>query len=399
MKRFASLGNALICIGVILFLVAWNRGIALLYGMFALILATLILAWVVPRWMLSGVSALRHHPASAVEGDLVRVDLEIHNRSRLGRYMLEVWDHLPFAPKDFRQSMGFIPQIRRQTRVVLDVPCELRGEYLLGDLTLKTGFPFGVYSASRQIPTKQSSLLVYPALIEVGRFDYLGNDSLPAQGNHAIIRSGGSGDTLGVREYRRGDSPRYIHWPSSAHHGQIMVRELEWVSTTQVTLLLDLNRASVFGEGKESTLEYAVRIAASLARHALDEGHKVALLGYAMQRLEIPFGRGEQHFETIMQALARVKADGSLSYSESLRLATEQSGGQGVLVLFENPSPHGTYNEPVDLQHPARVSIRFDTGSFLYPARRPSMSGRQLEQGRPVYSISRGADLPRVFAE
>jgi uncharacterized protein (DUF58 family) len=45
------------------------------------------------------------------------------------------------------------------------------------------------------------------------------------QGGHR--RSGPDGDLRAPRPYRPGDSRRLVHWPASAHAGELMVRELE----------------------------------------------------------------------------------------------------------------------------------------------------------------------------
>jgi uncharacterized protein (DUF58 family) len=397
-NRLFAPTTVLVLVSAILYLIAWNRGIALLYGMFALVLATLLVSWFTPRWALSRVEAVRRHPARASEGEDVEFVIGLENRGWIGRYMLEVWDHLPFAAPDRQQAMAFVPMLGDRHTVSMRLPCDLRGEYTFDSLTLKTGFPFGLHSATRRIATAPGTLLVYPAVFRIIRLDYLGNESLPAAGNRSVIRAGGAGDFMGVREYRRGDSPRHIHWSASAHHGALMVRELEWISITRVTLVLNLNAADNCGEGRESTLEYAVKIAASIARHALDEGHSVALFGQGRDRLSVPGGRGDAHFQTLLDALARVRADGDTPCAEAMRLAGEHDGGRGVLVVFENQPSDAQAGTFFDAGQHRVIRVRFDIDSFLYPARRPAGGGRVIESGDQVYHIRRGADLERVFA-
>ncbi|MEN8108919.1 MAG: DUF58 domain-containing protein [Pseudomonadota bacterium] len=398
LHRLLTPGTVLALVSAILYLIAWNRGIALLYGMFALVLATLLISWILPRWAVTRVEAVRQHPARAIEGEEVEFAISLKNSGWIGRYMLEVWDHLPFATPDSQQAMGFIPMLGDRHRVSLNLPCDLRGEYTFDSLMLKTGFPFGLHVAERRLATTPSTLLVYPSVFKIARFDYLGNESLPAAGNRSVIRAGGAGDFMGVREYRRGDSPRHIHWSASAHHGALMVRELEWLSITRVTLVLNLNAAAICGDGKESTLEYAVKIAASIARHALDEGHSVALFGHGRDRLSIQGGRGEGHFQTLLEALARVRADGDTSYAETIRRAGEHDGGRGVLIVFENQPSDTEHGGFIDTGQHRLIRIRFDADSFRYPARRSVGGGRSVEFGDQVYHIGRGADLERVFA-
>lgn len=64
----------------------------------------------------------------------------------------------------------------------------------------------------------------------------------------------------GVREYQRGDSPRLIHWASSARLGRLLTREFEAEGLPQFDLLLDPK----WDWGSEELYELALITAASL---------------------------------------------------------------------------------------------------------------------------------------
>ena len=53
-------------------------------------------------------------------------------------------------------------------------------------------------------------------------------------------RHGTEGDFYGVREWRSGDSRRWIHWRSSARSGELVVRQFEQPRNRDVAVLLDL---------------------------------------------------------------------------------------------------------------------------------------------------------------
>jgi len=80
---------------------------------------------------------------------------------------------------------------------------------------------------------------------------------------------------LGVREYRTGDSMRHVHWPSTARHGQLMVREFEREHTRRVAVVLDTSRDA--GDAP-TPLDRACSVAASLAFAAMGSGHGVRLV-------------------------------------------------------------------------------------------------------------------------
>src|SRR5207247_947233 len=79
-------------------------------------------------------------------------------------------------------------------------------------------------------------------------------------------------ETGGVRDYNTGDSFGRIHWGLSAKHQRLMSKTFEQPLTTDLWILLDLDRNVHFGEGEESTVEYAVSLAASMAAQVHSRG-------------------------------------------------------------------------------------------------------------------------------
>ena len=112
--------NALILLALIFFLIAWNRDVNLLYGMFALVSSTVIVAVVLPRFALNGVEASRTLPAAAFEGEQIQVRVGMANRGRAARYMLEALDAMPAAAPHEREPLVFAGRIGKN-------PC-LRGK-------------------------------------------------------------------------------------------------------------------------------------------------------------------------------------------------------------------------------------------------------------------------------
>src|SRR5436305_9628133 len=69
----------------------------------------------------------------------------------------------------------------------------------------------------------------------------------------------------GLRDYRAGDSPRWIHWRTSARVGKPMIKEFEQQSEQDLAILLDpwLPRSKVTAE-QRATLELMIRFAATV---------------------------------------------------------------------------------------------------------------------------------------
>ncbi|MCZ7630128.1 MAG: DUF58 domain-containing protein [Microthrixaceae bacterium] len=85
-----------------------------------------------------------------------------------------------------------------------------------------------------------------------------------------------SGDTVrSVRPYVRGDPAHLVHWPTSAHAGELMVMELEPPADHLLVVVVDLRRAG--GAEQAEAVENAVRLAAGAVQRGLDEAMRVML--------------------------------------------------------------------------------------------------------------------------
>ncbi len=78
------------------------------------------------------------------------------------------------------------------------------------------------------------------------------------------------GEPRGVRPYRPGDHRRWVHWPATAHSGELMVREMEGPSAEPVTLEVHLPADP---EGAERMAERAMATVVAL----IDRGASVLL--------------------------------------------------------------------------------------------------------------------------
>ena len=398
MQRYLNLRNALLAIAVLLFLIAWNRGIALLYGMVALVLALLLVSLLLPRFVLRTLSAERHYPPQITEGESLPVALTVKNHGWWARYLVELVQPLPVREEQ-QEVTVLLPVIKGQQQLLLQVPCELRGRHRLPPLQARSGYPLGISEANKILCGEGGEVLVYPVPFRIESFPYVSGAHLPLSGVQAVAMTGGGQEFIEVREYQPGDSPRHIHWPQTARQQSLMVREHEYQAATEVTLLLDLQRAANLGEGRHTTLEYAVKIAASLAQQACAAGHRVRLLGYGRYPLRIAPGSGHLHYQTLLTALAQVEADGDEPYAAAIQQALLEVAPGSVLVLFHVPPDGEQQAEPPAFfaRHIKPVWIRFDSRSFRFPIQLGQRQAYERLGDIPIYHVRRGDDLAALF--
>jgi len=389
-QRF-SLRWALPVLAVVVYAIAWNRGIALLYGLFFLIMVVYGISWVMPRWNLSGISATRTHPHTAVEDEKVKLTIRIHAPGRRNRYMLSLHDRLPFADTISGRPVAYVARMRRWAEMDVMVDCALRGEYRLGPLAVRSGYPLGINNTEKILAGTISTLLVYPQWFAIRQLPILDRCRTPRTGLTDSPLKGQSTMVRGIREYCRGDSPRYIHWPTSAKHGNLMVKEFESNSIPHVLIVLDLHRRAQFGRGKHSTVEYSVKIAASIAAYALKNGHRVKAFGIGDRHYDSELGYGQAHFRRVLRLLARVKAEGTVDYPHVLHHALDTTPPDGLLVLFES----GSDTKRLQLSDCPTLTVCFDTQSFDLQA--ASAGGHHSIGAHGVYHIACGDKLEQVF--
>jgi len=109
-----------------------------------------------------------------------------------------------------------------------------------------------------------------------------------------------------VRAYELGDSFRHIHWPSTAHRDELMVKMFDQEASADVWLLVDTDPTVQSGQGDTATEEVGVIIAASLANDLLREGRAVGLITYTPERNIVWPARSTGQLWNLLGQLARL---------------------------------------------------------------------------------------------
>jgi uncharacterized protein (DUF58 family) len=213
--------------------------------------------------------------------------------------------------------------------------CRRRGIYSAGPVKVTTGDPFGLFRVSRKYGAKHP-VLVLPQPEELPYF-WAPAAQLPGEGvvhrrTHYITPN-----AAGIREYHPGDSYNRIHWKSTARLGRLMVKTFEMDPTSNIWVVLDLHRGVQAGDGDESTEEYGVRIATSLAHHFLQANRMFGLMMHGAERVVLDPSRGAQQYDRILESLAVAEASGDVPLAQLL----EEEGrrlGRHTTVIVVTPS-------------------------------------------------------------
>ncbi len=247
--------------------------------------------------------------ALLVAGDTLNEEFVLHNHSRLPVLWAEVIDHSELPGYNPGRVVSCDANYQSTWRTTAE--CRQRGLYRLGPTEVRMGDPFGLFSLCIRFDRTQNAL-IYPRVVQLPKLLLPHGDNAGSERRRRPYV--GSLPSASVRHYATFDSLRFVHWRSTAHRSQLMVKELEQEPGGDVWIVLDLDRSAHRGEAEQSTLETAIIAAASLAAELLtgNERRAVGLLtvsgsGEAVHSVQVPPLPGSGQLWSILAALAPVQ--------------------------------------------------------------------------------------------
>ena len=272
-------------------------------------------------------------PQQVHVGDECHVRLELANAGRLRSPVLRLADEVSFSTKSstssFQSADLLVAPVRADERATVDyrLPTGERGRVIAGPLTLTVADPLSMSARRFQIGGRADAL-VYPAMHPIGPPPRLPGSSFDAVRRSPMAQSGD--ELYGLRPFQRGDDPRRIHWRSSAHHDELIVRQFEEFSHTHTTLLLDTRNEVAGAEADSERFETMVSAAASICRASQQRGDQIRLITTA--DFDSGYGSDSAHLYKIYEHLALVGPDAGTLVGAIERLGREHGGGLLVAV-------------------------------------------------------------------
>ncbi|MGA2490399.1 MAG: DUF58 domain-containing protein [Anaerolineales bacterium] len=288
-----------------------------------------------------------------------------------------------------------------------------RGAYLLGPTMLTSGDPFGIFVIQRKV-TARDTLVILPMTFSISTFPpppgLLPGGKAIRQRTFDVTPHAAE-----VREYVPGDPMKRIHWPSTAHRGQLMVKEFEQDPQADIWLFLDAYRAVHLSMPElensdqneylwmrrskislpRDTFEYAVSIAASLASYFLADRRMVGLACAAGKFTIVSGERGERQINKIMETLAFLQPEGIIPMLGLVNLQAKLLPlGSGVIIITPSARPDLLFAVE-DLQRrnlrPVVVLIKSET--FGGRGGTEKIAAGLVSRNIPVCQIGLGDDL------
>jgi uncharacterized protein (DUF58 family) len=255
----------------------------------------LLLNW---RFVVLGMRKLSLHrrlPTQLFAGRPFRVEIHGRNyRRQLGSWMLVVDDLIQPASGGRERARGarakssvVFPHIAAgdTEKATYQITLPRRGRYQFGPMQASTRFPMGLVKATTKLKCYEQ-VVVWPRLGQLTP-DWLRIMTSERMGRQPMqLRPGPiEGDYFGLREWRPGDSRRWIHWRTTARIGEVAVRQFEQVHDQDLAIVLDLWHPGEPNREDLGRVELAVSFAATVVHEASRrKGGRLTLALAAKQR-------------------------------------------------------------------------------------------------------------------
>jgi len=194
------------------------------------------------------------------------------------------------------------------------------------------------------------------------KYDFLDNDllsrlgSLPVEtrvpmmgnvaGKHRSPHRGSSVEFAEYRKYVPGDDTRRLDWKAYARSDRYYIKEFEADTNLRAYFVVDASGSMKFSGDAGPKVQYARKIAASLAYLLVNQGDAAGLsICTDKLHLEVPPSRRPAHLERLFQTLSSLEPAGETGLIGALHTIAEKISQRAFVVilsdLFTDPAAFG----------------------------------------------------------
>lgn len=341
----------------ILLVSAW-AGQAPMVILTSLFLSAALLAKAWSHFSTRGITCLRNIRAERFfPGEFAEVGIRVTNRKPLPLPWFTLEQELPFSISGDlplkssgwpgRPGHGLLHHQGgllwyRSMRWSFRLDCRRRGFYVLGPMRFTSGDIFGFYPKSMHV-SGPNRIIVYPRLYPVERMTI---PSLQPMGEYQIRRRiiQDPSRTIGLRDYRPGDSLRRIHWKASARSRRLQVKTFEATTSFKTALFLSIESFLVPNPLPEEDFELAVSAAASIARFLVSHSSPVGVFvntrcADSGQAVSLPPAGSREQLPLLLEALAKVTPSCGEPFGGFLERERQHLAAGTTLVLLLGRPP------------------------------------------------------------
>ncbi|QSB06582.1 DUF58 domain-containing protein [Natronoglycomyces albus] len=270
--RLTGRGKILLFLSVLIFIVTVIIGEGDLLRAALLVLLAPIFSWLWLLWQRPQLQVDRFmDPTRIPAGQECHVRLSVSNTAPKTTATAMMEDRIPYTLGDRPRLLLQKLTPGSQTVVSYAISPQRRGKYNVGPMRVYATDPFGLATVQQEFSTV-TELVVTPPIHPLQSVRVGGRSGSVVGDSRALSVAISGEDDVAAREYRYGDDLRRVHWPTTAHRGELMVRREEQPWDSTASLLLDVRGNAHYGMGEASSFEWMVEAAASICRRLAVDG-------------------------------------------------------------------------------------------------------------------------------
>lgn len=156
-------------------------------------------------------------------------------------------------------------------------------------------------------------------------------------GRHRSPNRGSSVEFAEYRKYVQGDDTRRLDWKAYARSDRYYIKEFEADTNMFVNLVVDSSGSMNFSDKGEAKIEYAKKLAATIAYLAADQGDAAGLSCCSEKlHIEIPPRCKATHLQLIFQTLNELTPAGDTGLIQGLHDVAEKTPRRSLIVIFSD---------------------------------------------------------------
>lgn len=158
-----------------------------------------------------------------------------------------------------------------------------------------------------------------------------------AAGRHRSPLRGSSVEFAEYRKYVQGDDTRRLDWKAYARSDRYYIKEFEADTNLRAYMFVDTSGSMDFSFESETKIEYARKLAATLAYLTVDQGDAAGLsLCNEKTHLEMPPRRKASHIQNIFKNLHEIQPKAETGLVQGLHDIAEKIGSRAMIVVISD---------------------------------------------------------------
>lgn len=272
-----------------------------------------------------------------------------------------------------------------------------RGYYPLGEIQLVIKDVFGFYSIKKKV-TSETSLLVYPMPTELNSFRITSIEQL---GDMLIDDKAFQDKTRvsSIRDFREGDSVKWIHWKLSAKLDELIIKEFDNSADTHVVVFVD-NYQGLYKNDLDRRLEDKVAdVGISVINYYIKHSIPVTLQTQDREKIVEVNGNKKSDLKPFLETFARFKGNGVFELGAFMkkRIDIIKKGSTVVIItpiIDKSAGTQGILLKSANL-NPLFIVVRENNTGLI----EPTVEKGLREEGIPIYILDYENNIKAALEE